>query len=614
MGLTLGPRQQQDLREIVLQHQDVFSELPGRTTAATHDITTEPGVTVRVRPYRIPEARWVAIQEEVDKMLKLGVIEESTSHWSSPIVLVTKPDGSYRFCNDFRQLNAISKFDAYPMPRADELIERLGPARFITTLDLTKGYWQVPLTRAAREKTAFATPNGLYQYTVLPFGVHGAPATFQRMMDRVLRPHHAYAAAYLDDIVVHSRTWEEHRAHLRAVLGALRMAGLTANPRKCHLGMEEVSYLGYRVGRGNVWPQEPKLDAIKEWPRPTTKKQVKQFLGLVGYYQRFIPQYSTLASPLHDLTKKKGPDRVRWNDEAEEAFNLLRQALCSDSVLVTPDFSRPFIVQTDASAAGVGAVLSQVRDGEEHPVTYISRKFLPHEKAYSTVEKEALAIKWAVEKLKYYLIGRKFDLVTDHAPLRWMAAAKDTNARVTRWFLTLQDFSFRVVHRPGKENANADALSRRDACLWAARGDPGFTLRRGSCGDPGVGQVKSPALWRATHSHSQPSLNLVLSAPWRAAHSRQQPGRETHLQPMKKSGQRRLSLPAAGNQSLRSWSTKGRLKTPHGENSHVVRIEQDGCRGCSLRSFPDQPLISLLSFPPRLVNLNQQRKKTTPAQ
>ncbi|XP_056152779.1 muscarinic acetylcholine receptor M3-like [Lampris incognitus] len=304
---------------------------------------------------------------------------------------------------------------------------------------------------------AFATPTGLYQYTVLPFRVHGAPATFQRMMDRVLGPHWAYAAAYLDDIVIHSATRRGHLTHLRSVLGALRAAGLKANPQKCRLGVEEASYLGYRV---------------------------KSFLGLVGYYQRFIPQYATLAGPLHNLTKKNLPDRVRWTREAEEAFTMLRQALCSDSVLVTSDFALPFVVQTDASAIGVGAVLSQVKDGEEHPVTYVSRKFLPHERAYSTVEKEALAIKWAVEKLRYYLLGRRFDLVTDHSLLRWMAAAKDTNERVTRSFLMLQDYSFRVVHRPGRENANADALSLRDACLWAIRGDPGFLLERGSCDNP----------------------------------------------------------------------------------------------------------------------------------
>ena len=304
MGEDLSPAQKHDLEDIVMQHRDVFSELPGRTTAAHHEVRTAPGVKVRVPPYRVPAARRNAIQEEVSRMLQLRVIEESRSAWSSPVIFVPKPDGTFRFCNDFRKLNEVSDFDAYPMPRVDELIERLGPARYLTTLDLTKGYWQVPLTRTAREKTAFTTPGGLYQYTVLPFGVHGAPATFQRMMDQLLRPHQAYAAAYIDDIIIHSDSWDVHVRQLRAMLGELRKAGLTANPAKCRLGLEETAYLGYRVGRGSIRPQESKVAAIRDWPHPLTKKQVKAFLGLVGYYQRFIPNFATLASPLNDLTRK----------------------------------------------------------------------------------------------------------------------------------------------------------------------------------------------------------------------------------------------------------------------------------------------------------------------
>ena len=204
----------------------------------------------------------------------------------------------------------------------------------------------------------------------------------------------------------------------------------------------------------------------------------------MGYYQRFIPGFATLASPLHDLTRKALPGRVTWSEAAEGAFRLLRQALCSEPILLTPDFTLPLIVHSDASEVGLGAVLSQVQDNEEHPVTYISRKLLPNERNYSTVEKEALAIKWAVDKLRYYLLGREFTLVTDHAPLKWMATAKDTNARVTRWFLALQDYRFRVDHRPGREHANADALSRRDACLWAIRGAPGLHQRVEECGNP----------------------------------------------------------------------------------------------------------------------------------
>ncbi|KAI2646137.1 Retrovirus-related Pol polyprotein from transposon 17.6 [Labeo rohita] len=429
----LAAAQKAELQHLVSQFQDVFSSQPGQTNVVHHDIKTPTGVIVRQWPYRIPEARRQAIEEEIQQMLKLGGLEPSRSPWSSPIVMVPKPDGTLRFCNDFRRLNKVSEFDGYPMPRVDELLDRLGRARYISTLDLTKGYWQVPLTSSAKPKTAFSTPSGHWQYRTLPFGSHGAPATFQRMMDIILRPQQAYAAAYIDDVVVHSEAWDEHLDRLRRVLSELRWAGLTANPRKCHLALSEAKYLGFQVGRGLIRPQEKKVEAIHSAPRPATKTQGQ-------------------------------PEKVCWNPSTEEAFARIKTALTSSPVLRAPDFSCPFLLQTDASDTGLGAVLSQIQEGEEHPIIYISRKLSTAERKYAAVEKEALAIKWAVLELRYYLLGRKFTLVTDHAPLQWMARAKDTNARVTRWFLALQDFHFEARHRAGAANANADGLSR----LWTA--------------------------------------------------------------------------------------------------------------------------------------------------
>ncbi|KAJ8279240.1 hypothetical protein COCON_G00063060, partial [Conger conger] len=297
-GDQLTDRQRQDLREMVSRHTDVFSPLPGRTRLVQHDIVTEAGKKVRLRPYRIPEARRQAIREEVAKMLDLGVIEESQSAWSSPVVLVPKPDGSWRFCNDFRRLNEISQYDAYPMPRVDELIERLGPARYISTLDLTRGYWQVPLT-PGEGKDGLRHPGRPVPVQSAAVWSPWSPATFQRLMDKILRPHREYAAAYIDDIVIHSADWESHLRRLETVLGALREAGLTANPAKCRLGLEEADYLGHTVGRGCVRPQSRKVDGIANWPRPTTKRQVRTFLGLVGYYRQFIPDFASRAAPLH---------------------------------------------------------------------------------------------------------------------------------------------------------------------------------------------------------------------------------------------------------------------------------------------------------------------------
>ena len=478
----LSPRQVQELKEVVMRFQDRFSEVPGRTHVLRHDIITEPGKVVRQKPYRIPEARRHAIEGEVKKMLELGVIEESCSPWSSPIVMVPKPDGSLRFCNDFRKLNEVSTFDAYPMKRVDEMLERLGSARFVSTLDLTRGYWQIALTDRAKPKTAFSTPDGLFQYTVMPFGVHGAPATFQRLMDKVLRPHRAYASAYIDDIVLFSGSWGSHLTHLEAVLGALRDAGLTANPKKCHLGLTEADYLGHTIGRGCIRPQTKKIEKIQAWPRPATKKQVKSFLGLIAYYQKFIHHFATTAAPLYALTKKSLPHHVTWTEETECAFQALKEALCTEPVLKAPDFSRPFILHTDASGTGLGAVLAQNIGGEEHPITFISRKLLDHERKYATVEKECLAIKWAVHHLRYYLWGRQFTLITDHAPLKWMSTSKDKNDRVTRWFLELQNYKFTVEHRPGRCLQHADALSRLYEEDTATGVAPGNRLGGRMCG------------------------------------------------------------------------------------------------------------------------------------
>jgi len=288
-------------------------------------------------------------------MLEMGVIEESHSAWCSPIVLVVKKDGSIRFCLDYRRVNDVSRFDAYPMPRVDELLDRLGTARFFTTLDLTKGYWQIPLSPESKEKTAFSTPFGLYPFTTLPFGLFGAPATFQRLMDRVLRPHAAYAATYLDDVIIHSTAWAEHVWRVGAVLESLKQAGLTANPGKCAVGQREVRYLGYHLGTVQIRPQMDKTAAIAACPQPKTKKEVRQFLGLAGYYRRFILNIAELTSPLTEVTRNGASDPVQWTEQFEE----VKQILCGEPLLHTPNFSLPFTLQTDASNRGLGAPAGQ---------------------------------------------------------------------------------------------------------------------------------------------------------------------------------------------------------------------------------------------------------------
>ncbi|CAM5131373.1 unnamed protein product [Natator depressus] len=362
-----------------------FTALPGYTTLVHHSIQTEPGKviweTTRPLPYQMRQE----VEEEVQAMLALGVTEPSQSEWRSPVVFVPKPDGTRRICIDFRRANAISRFNAYPMPRVDELLGRLGEAHFITTLDLSKGYWQIPLDYTSREKTALATPSGLYQFTRMPFGLHGAPATFQRLMDRLLRSRQAYVVAYLDDVVIYSCHWEDHLEHIAVVLRSLQQAGLTANPKKCCIGWQEAMYLGYIIGKGRVRPLVGKVQALAACPPPTTKHQVQQFLGLAGYYQRFIPQFASITAPLTGLLMKNSPQRVQWSQNCEEAFRTLQTCLCQEPVLYSPDFDWAFILHTDASEVGLGAVLSQDVDGDDNPVLYLSQKLFPNEKNYAVI-------------------------------------------------------------------------------------------------------------------------------------------------------------------------------------------------------------------------------------
>lgn len=455
----LSPDQRKEIDSILMEYADIFTDLPGRTNLVEHHIQTTTEIPIHQRPYRLPEAMKAVVRQELDKMLAQGVIEPSLSPWASPVVLVEKKDGSVRFCIDYRKLNAISAFDAYPIPRADEAIERLGDAQYITSLDLTKGYWQVPLGEDAKLKSAFITPFGLFQFKVLPFGMQTAPATFMRLMDQVLKGADKYANAYFDDTSVFSSTWTQHLADMRDVFERVKRANLTIRPSKCFVGFQEVPLLGHVVGNGKVRPQEAKVSAVKDFPIPKTK--VRAFLGLVGYYRRFIPKFSSVAAPLSDLTKKNKANQVVWLEECQAAFTKLKQALVEAPVLQNPNFNRPFVLQTDASDRGIGAVLSQDgADGQEHPIAYLSRKLLTREVSYSAVEKECLAIVWGVQKLHTYLYGRSFTIQTDHQPLRWLNQIRDKNQRLLRWSLTLQQYRFVMEHRSGAANGNADGLSR----------------------------------------------------------------------------------------------------------------------------------------------------------
>ncbi|CAJ0943012.1 unnamed protein product [Ranitomeya imitator] len=302
------------------------------------------------------------------------------------------------------------------------------------------------------------------------------------MVNTLLEGLEGYATAYLDDIAIFSPTWEDHLEHLTQVLWWIQRAGLTIKLEKCQLGMSEVHYLGLRVGGGALKPEPGKVDAITSWPSPRTKKQVMSFLGTTGYYRRFVPHYSTMAKPLTDLTKKKLPFAVDWTVACETAFQALTTALSSSPVLQAADFTRPFVGQTDASNFGLGAVLTQVdTTGHEHTILYLSRKLLPREAAYSTMEKECLAIVWALQRLQPYLYGRQFTMETDHNPLSWLNTISGTNGRLLRWSLALQQYHFTILHRRGRDHGNVDGLSRQgEECSYGSYGMD----CRGTCNCP----------------------------------------------------------------------------------------------------------------------------------
>ncbi len=367
----------QELQHLLDQFPALFRQRPGRTELIHHTIHLTDTTPSRQRPYRVPERLVEPLRKEVEMMRELGVIEPSMSEWCSPVVIVPKKDGSLRVCIDFRKLNG--QFDAYPMPRVDDLLERIGRAKYVTTLDLCKGYWQVPLEPTSRPYTAFRTPIGLYQFTVLPFGLHGAPATFQRLMDKVLQGCEEWSAAYLDDVIIHSNSWQEHLRHLKQTLEKIKKAGLTLNVGKCEWAKQEANYLGYHLGNGQLRPQVNKVDAICQSPRPKTKKEVRSFLGLVGWYRRFVPNFASIAAPPTNLLNKGVANPIPWTEDCEAAFKTLKEKMCSSPVLQSPDFTQSFLVQVDASAKGLGAVLVQGTQGNEKPVVYLSRKLLPRE-------------------------------------------------------------------------------------------------------------------------------------------------------------------------------------------------------------------------------------------
>ena len=466
-GLKLGRStfvpsvtEQSLLDSVLSKHKDVLSDVPGRTAAALLHIRTGDCQPVQGRAFPVPPKWKEQVQTQIDQLLALGIIEPSSSPWSSSLVIVRKKDGGVRTCVDYRAVNAVTDPDPYQMPLIEEILDMMATAHFISKVDLTKGFHQIPINPADCPKTSFCTPWGKYQFKFMPFGLRNGPAVFQRLMDNILHQNKEYSQVYIDDIAIFSNTWEDHCLHIDVVLSRLKEAGLTAKASKCQWGQTQVEFLGHLVGLGMVSPAKLKVSAVADFPFPTTKKGVRQFLGLTGYYRRFIPEFAKHSFHLTEATRKTAPDHVLFSDVLNAEFLYLKSVLCSVPTLTLPIISDSFILQTDASGVGLGAVLSVVREDVEYPVAFFSKKLLPRERRYSASELEGLAVVAAVLHFEGYLITHPFTVVTDHKALTFLHTAHHQNSRLARWAMKLQPFTFDIRYRPGSQHVNADVLSR----------------------------------------------------------------------------------------------------------------------------------------------------------
>jgi transposase InsO family protein len=451
--------------DVIAQFEQISSEQKGLgvTTLTTHRIDTGDALPIRQRYYRMSPEKQRVLVEQVDEMLALDVIEPCESEWSSPVLIVNKKDGSPRFCLDSRKLNSVTKKDAYNLPYISEILDNLRDARYLSSIDLSKAFWQIPIAEEDRDKTGFYVPSrGTYRFKRTAFGLTNAPATQQRLVDILFREFDLKVFAYLDDIIIVSQDFNSHVSLLLRVLEKLKQANLTINLKKSEFFRTQLRYLGYVVDSGGLRTDPEKVEAILNYPTPSSRKDIKRFLGTATWYRRFVPNFSTIAGPLNRLTSsKKGGPPFKWTPEADAAFLKLKECLVTAPVLSCPDYSKSFEVHTDASNYGVGAMLTQSIDGKEHPIAYMSRSLTPAEKNFSITEREALAVIVALEHWRCYLEnGQPFTVFTDHSALKWFLSINNPTGRLARWGVRLSAFNFELKHRRGVDNVIPDALSR----------------------------------------------------------------------------------------------------------------------------------------------------------
>ena len=460
----LLPEQQTKMKEFLWHNKSIFArninEL-GTTTKAEHLIDTGGSHPIKQLPRRLPNVLREEVNRQVGEMLDSGVIRPSKSPWASPIVLVKKKDGTWRFCVDFRKLNDVTVKDSFPLPQINDLLDTLAGQRYFTTLDLASGYWQVSMENSSIEKTAFVIPGGgQFEFTKMAFGLTNAVPTFQRLMSNVLAGLlNNKCLVYIDDVLVVGKDFEEHMENSKEVFHAISNAGLKLKPSKCFFAKSSVKFLGFEISDKGLLPDEEKVKAIHDYAAPTDETSLRRFLGLASCYRRFVSGFSEIAAPLHRLLQKGS--KFCWTKECDAAFEQLKAELQSSPLLGFPFLDKEFILCTDASDAGVGAILSQKDDnGKEFVISFASKAFSGAEKRWTTMEKEAFAVVWGLQYFHAYVYGQKVVVFTDHKALQWLRNLKSPNGKIARWLLKLEQYDYVVAHKPGSQMVHADALSR----------------------------------------------------------------------------------------------------------------------------------------------------------
>ena len=444
----------------------------GRTNLVKHHIELTDPIPFKESYRRIPPQMYDEVKAHIQEMLDLGAIRHSNSPWSSAIVLVRKKDGRLRFCIDLRKLNNRTVKDAYSLPRIETLLDTFLGSTIFTTLDLKAGYWQVEMAEESKAFTAFTCgPLGFYECETMPFGATNAPATFQRLMHNCLGDlNMTWCVVYLDDIIVFSDNPKDHITRLEAVFQKLASAGLKLKPSKCFFFKEEIEYLGHLVSGKGVATSPKKIEAVTKWPVPQTVYDVRSFLGFVGYYRRFIRDFSKTSKPIREViiglenqSKRVAKKTlINWSEAAQSAFEVLKELCVNAPILAFPDYKLPFILHTDSSTEGLGAVLYQKQEGKLRVIAYASRSVTKTESNYPTHKLEFLALKWAIcEKFHEYLYGSTpFEVYTDNNPLTYVLTTAKLDACGQRWVAKLANYNFTIQYRSGQSNVEADALSR----------------------------------------------------------------------------------------------------------------------------------------------------------